>query len=214
VVVVNKMMAETVSGLGVSPGKIVVLPAFLPEDGAGSVPEEITAASEGRRLIVASGYGERHYGFDDAIEAVARLAEGRQDVCLALCLYHKYDGDYVEHLRQRAESVGSVVLVKDMTPQDFNAVLQRASLYLRCTTRDGDAVAVREALAWGVPVIATDCVPRPDGVGTYRHGDWGALHQAAGRALAEAPAPVQGSARAGLTSADRFLQLFELGAAS
>lgn len=47
---------------------------------------------------------------------------------------------------------------------DFNRLLVRSDAYLRPTATDGNSVAVLEALAAGVPVIASDIVPRPDGV--------------------------------------------------
>ena len=42
--------------------------------------------------------------------------------------------------------------------------LRRATLYLRPTLTDGDAVSIREAIAAGVPVLASDVVARPPGV--------------------------------------------------
>ena len=48
---------------------------------------------------------------------------------------------------------------------------QQCDLFLRPTSSDGDAVSVREALSLGVPVVASDCVPRPPGAVTYRTGD-------------------------------------------
>jgi len=50
-------------------------------------------------------------------------------------------------------------------------VISRSDLFLRPTTTDGDAVSVREALELGVPVVASDAVPRPDAVVLYRAGD-------------------------------------------
>jgi glycogen(starch) synthase len=40
----------------------------------------------------------------------------------------------------------------------------RSDVVLRTTLYDGDSVSVREALAFGVPVIATDNGMRPSGV--------------------------------------------------
>ena len=53
---------------------------------------------------------------------------------------------------------------------DFRALLSRTDVYLRPTSTDGNSVAVLEALASGVPVLASDAVPRPDGVTLYRYG--------------------------------------------
>lgn len=54
---------------------------------------------------------------------------------------------------------------------DFKALLRRASVYLRPTATDGNSVAVLEALEANVPVLASDVVPRPVGVTTYRADD-------------------------------------------
>jgi glycosyltransferase involved in cell wall biosynthesis len=46
-----------------------------------------------------------------------------------------------------------------------------SDIFLRPTRSDGDANSIREALYLGVPVIASDCVERPDQVLTFRTGD-------------------------------------------
>jgi glycosyltransferase involved in cell wall biosynthesis len=43
-------------------------------------------------------------------------------------------------------------------------VLLRSAVFLRPTAWDGDSVIVREALAAGARVVATDTAPRPVGV--------------------------------------------------
>jgi hypothetical protein len=50
-----------------------------------------------------------------------------------------------------------------LSPQAFLAVLDSSDIYIRTALRDGDSVAVREALALGNKVYATDCVQRPSG---------------------------------------------------
>lgn len=54
---------------------------------------------------------------------------------------------------------------------DFNLLLTYADAYLRPTATDGNSVAVLEALAAGVRVVASDIVPRPGGVQLYRFRD-------------------------------------------
>lgn len=54
---------------------------------------------------------------------------------------------------------------------DFPHLLSNISIYLRPTSTDGNSVAVLEAMQAGVPVLASDAVPRPDGVITYIYGD-------------------------------------------
>jgi glycosyltransferase involved in cell wall biosynthesis len=43
-------------------------------------------------------------------------------------------------------------------------LLTVTKLFIRATTTDGDSVSLREALYFGAPVLASDVVPRPDGV--------------------------------------------------
>lgn len=53
---------------------------------------------------------------------------------------------------------------------DFRTLLRRVDLYLRPTSTDGNSVAVLEALELGVPVLASDAVPRTEGVITFAYG--------------------------------------------
>jgi len=54
---------------------------------------------------------------------------------------------------------------------DFVQQLRQHDVYLRPTATDGMSVAVLEALIEGVPVVASDVVPRPEGVLTYAYKD-------------------------------------------
>lgn len=54
-------------------------------------------------------------------------------------------------------------------PVNFTDLLSKVEVYLRPTVTDGDSLAIREALALGVRVLASDVIDRPKGVITYRH---------------------------------------------
>lgn len=45
----------------------------------------------------------------------------------------------------------------------FESAIRATSLLLRPTESDGDSISVREALTWGIPVLASDVAPRPKG---------------------------------------------------
>jgi glycosyltransferase involved in cell wall biosynthesis len=64
-----------------------------------------------------------------------------------------------------------VLLHGDLAHDLTLAVLRRAQVFLRTTTYDGDAISVREALALGVPVVATRTALRPAGVRLVDVGD-------------------------------------------
>src|SRR6266436_3822932 len=51
------------------------------------------------------------------------------------------------------------------------ALLRASDVMVRSTFVDGDAITVREALAFGVPVVASDTDFRPEGVTLFRRGD-------------------------------------------
>ncbi len=50
---------------------------------------------------------------------------------------------------------------------DFRALCRQIDVYLRPTATDGNSVAVLEALDENVPVVASNVVPRPEGVVLY-----------------------------------------------
>ncbi len=51
----------------------------------------------------------------------------------------------------------------DLSPSGFNWLLKNSDVYVRNTDRDGDSVAIREAIYWGLKVCATNVVDRPRG---------------------------------------------------
>lgn len=57
-------------------------------------------------------------------------------------------------------------------------VMRYCDLLIRPTLSDGDANSVREALHVGLPVVASDCVKRPEGVVTFHTGNLAELKNA------------------------------------
>jgi glycogen(starch) synthase len=87
--------------------------------------------------------------------------------------------------------------------------MSRSALLLRSTLYDGDSIAVREALALGVPVIATDNGMRPEGVHLVRAGEPEALRRAIEESLSgghPAPRCATGTDEANLK---RIVQVYE-----
>jgi glycosyltransferase involved in cell wall biosynthesis len=65
--------------------------------------------------------------------------------------------------------------IGDLTHESCLAVIARSDIFVRPTYSDADAVSVREALALGTPVVASDVVRRPEGTLCFKTGDAGDL---------------------------------------
>ena len=127
-----------------------------------------------RVLAPLAGADRDIYGLRTTTEAIERLAaeDGRLRLALLLAQPPQSDDErsYLDVMCARLRRVlgdDFRLLVGESAPP----VISRSDLFLRPTTTDGDAVSVREALELGVPVVASDAVPRPDAVVLYRAGD-------------------------------------------
>jgi glycosyltransferase involved in cell wall biosynthesis len=208
VIAVSPEIRMQLEKCGVPTEAITVLPAFIPpvHSGTDQVPACLMSAQKtGRKLLVSSGYGIRDYGFDVILNALSRSQELQAGCSVAICLYNTYDEDYVGELEESASRLPGVTIFRDLSAAEFGSLLAVADAYVRATNRDGDAVAIREAAHYGKPVVASDCVVRPDGCRLFRTGD--------PESLTEALRAILSDARAGIVAtdakvADRYLDLY------
>ena len=174
--------------VGLADRRVSVIPAFLPPTVAPTTryaaPIERWRAA-GRRVLCSSGSALpiTIYGLHGLIAAVREVdAERPCAVFIAVC--RTRDEAY---LRGLVDAAGPLPLIisRELPPDELAWVIRHSDLYLRCTDRDGDAIAIREALLLGTPVLASDCVERPAGVSTYATDDAAALVRALAQVLAD-----------------------------
>lgn len=197
-----------------------VIPAYLPapDEQVRLSPQAVAFLHRGVNLVVAAyrlttdEQGRTIYGLETALDAFASLAPVRPELQLAVFLATAPDSqrerelladliDAVpdEHLRSRI----GVFCGESLTP-----ALGLTAVYLRPTLTDGDAVSIREAIAAGVPVVASDVVRRPAGVLTVGR-DVSEWHAAILEALEHAPPdrPAEGAADAASELLDIYAML-------
>jgi glycosyltransferase involved in cell wall biosynthesis len=160
---------------GVNPAKVVPIPAFstqyLDSDGA-KLPEDMEAFYQRFEHIVFSYTKMRPMFYPETlVEGFAQCAARRQDTGLVLCgiAGHMEPGIW-ERVQDRVARLGiadRVFVVEDLAHEAFLQALGRAAIYLRTHVSDGVCSSVLEALALGVPVVATENHTRPPGVITY-----------------------------------------------
>jgi glycosyltransferase involved in cell wall biosynthesis len=173
IICVSEEQKRSLQNNGVYSGKIVVIPAYLPPSVAGK--REVDAAlKQGdikKPILVSSGYGTAIYGYDQLIEAYKSSSELKNNYRLYICLYNTFDEAYLKSIGSMISDEDEIYITRNLAPDTFAGVLSRAAVYVRATDRDGDAVAIREANAFGVPVVASDVVLRPRFCNTYVFGD-------------------------------------------
>jgi glycogen(starch) synthase len=159
--------------------KVIVIPAFIPQRKNDDLiskdfRDKIDNIKLGyTNIIVTSGFMQRYYGHHIIIDALKNL---ETDIALVHCFYSSYDQDYQRELEKIKEIDKKVHFFYDLTPEEFSYLINKSDIYVRATDRDGDAVAIREALFYGKAVIASDCVPRPDGVILFETNNSEDLH--------------------------------------
>jgi glycosyltransferase involved in cell wall biosynthesis len=147
--------------------RVHVIPAYIKED---VQPELLSEAfgiiPQGKVKIVTSGYLTRVYNYEILAESIRRLDPGKFHFIFAF--YGKYDKQYEAELMDLLSGYSNITVCRDLSPEAFLAVLASSDVYVRATLRDGDSVAVREALAVGNSVYASDCVRRPPSCIVFR----------------------------------------------
>ena len=168
---------------GVSPSKVVPIPAFSTQyldAGGATLPADMEAFYARFEHVVFSYTKMRTMFYPEAlIEGFARFAAGRNDTGLVLCgiAGHMEPGLWTS-VQDRIARLGiadRVFVIEDLAHEAFLQALGRSSIYLRTHVSDGVCSSVMEALALGVPVVASENHNRPPGVITYPAEDSGAL---------------------------------------
>ncbi|MBD3367461.1 MAG: glycosyltransferase [Candidatus Eisenbacteria bacterium] len=169
----NDEIAEVLGSFRVRP-EIHRITNSFPMTGEGEpLPEDVETFVERHSPVVSTtGAAAPEYGLTGAVRAISDVRERRPDVGFVMVLT-RYGTDEHEAEIVRAieeEDLESNVFVTRGLP-DFTTLLGRSDVFLRSTLVDGDSMSVREALATGLPTVASDTAFRPEGVIEYRKGD-------------------------------------------
>jgi glycogen synthase len=182
---------------------VTILPAFLPpteqevsltalDPATDGFLEEAAPALVVMAYRIASRGARDLYGLDTAARAFERLAPRHAGMRLLLLLAQPPRGPrrraYVRALVDRARRAAGEDRVRVAVGGSLLAALRHDAILVRPSRSDGDAVSVREALALGVPVVASDAASRPVGVAVVPVDDAEALADAIERvAVARRP---------------------------
>ena len=193
----NEDLERALLRLGVPPARIVRISNALPDEIGGRAeeePEESLAQFRAQHAPTLAYVGAlyEHYGLIDLLSALGSLSGTWPQLGLVALLKEGVDEGFarrVDALVRREGLAGRVRMYRSV-PWAV-AAMRECDLVVRATnTADGDSRAVREALAVGTPVVASDIGHRPPGVTLYRAGDAADLARAVREVLQGTPSRV------------------------
>jgi len=169
VVCVNDEIRQALSRLRMPDDRLSVIPAFL-GGVAGPLGEDDERMLKALRplLSVVAGTGPE-YGLPALLEALGRLRESYPEIG---CVVLGTDGAAgTAAVTARLGLSDRVRFLGPVPHERCLGLVARSTVFIRPSLADGDAVSVREALSLDVPVVASDCAPRPPAVTLFRAGD-------------------------------------------
>ena len=147
-------------------------------------PEDVIAfALAHGPLLVSVAILRREYDLPTLLQAFRDLRKQHQAAGLVI-VGGGPDETRVRELIELWQLGEAVLLTGWVTHETCLAIIREADLFVRTTLYDGDASSVREALALGVPVVASRTDFRPAGPTLFTPGDPDALHAALVETLA------------------------------
>jgi glycogen(starch) synthase len=172
VVCVSAAIRVALVGAGVPPDKIAISPAYLPiQASAVSLYASLGAWMDRHDPRCSTTLFFRpEYCFGLLIPALEKLLS--RHPALGCVVMGSGDGRAEAELSVRNAGLeDAVLMVGDVDHETCLAVMARSDVFLRPALVDGDSTSVREALALGVPVIASHVGTRPPGTILFRSGD-------------------------------------------
>lgn len=191
IVAVSDRVKDGIVCCGVAPNRIVVQPAFLASQvRPGALPPEFAAIRARRHpLLSYAHHPSPVYGRELMFRALRELSRSYPEVGLAVFGPGSRERELAE--AARVHGVGGLLEnLGELPHQQALSVMAASDAFIRPTTADGDAISVREALALGVPCVASDVSARPEGTRLFKANDVSSLCDAVGAALAKGPTMV------------------------
>lgn len=167
----NDEMVTALRSVGGAPHKIMVVPGFVGFLGQvpQPLPQEITEFCRLHDPVFGAAVTTSpEYGIPLALQALGRIHQVYSKAGLIL---FGVGPEVAETLRDLAPVREHVLLAGVLPPNVARGVMSVLNVFLRPTYFDGDSVSVREALALGIPVVASATGMRPASVVTFRVGD-------------------------------------------
>jgi glycosyltransferase involved in cell wall biosynthesis len=182
-ITVNEDQKSLVLEQGIAIEKISMIPAYLPPETEPSPQLDQLVReqrSNDRLIVISSGSAHPLYGLHTIVDALIERVQTCDNLSLILCVYdnENYEPGYLESLRMRLQQFTHFNIQSNLTSEQFSYLLSQSDIYIRATTTDGDSVAVREALHFGLTVIASDSAPRPQECILFKTSDAHSLQNA------------------------------------
>jgi glycosyltransferase involved in cell wall biosynthesis len=180
---VSERAKDELVRFGFEDSAITVVNAYLrPGDDEQAHPDNLRQFREFRRRfgVVATANawalrffgGEDLYGIDMCLEMLHRLAGELPDLGVALALPLGRGTEYLTTLERKAGQLGvSDRVLWLMEPGAYHPILKECDLFLRPTNTEGFSISIVESFEYGLPVVASDAVPRPEACLVFRNRD-------------------------------------------
>jgi glycosyltransferase involved in cell wall biosynthesis len=170
----SEVVKERIVGYGVRPGKIVAIPAFSRqylEFERVELPAHIAAFMAAANPLLSSYVFFRpEFFIPTLIDAMARLVRSHPSAGLVI-MGSDAGADPIREQIRRLGLEQHVLLAGDQPHDAFLTIMTSARMYIRTPPKDGVCSSVLEALALGVPVVASENGTRPPSVVTYTADD-------------------------------------------
>lgn len=128
------------------------------------------------------------YGLDILVEMIRELAVSH-NVGMLFLLPGRGMEDYYEQITKRITEYGLVdrfIFIREPLVE-ASSLWSISDIVIRATNTDGNALTIHEAMHAGAPVVASDCVDRPDGAILFKTRDVADLVRAVSDAIENLP---------------------------
>lgn len=200
IIVVNQELADLFRRFGCRSDAVrMILPHESPtldaaEPAAGLPPALRAFLAAHESVLTTVGLLEPEYDLARQIEVFPQIRETVRGAGLLIVGSGSLEAQLREQIA-RSPAAEHILLAGDVPHEQTLRAIAASRVFLRTTLYDGDSISVREALALGTPVVATDTGMRPDGVRLIPIGSSEALIAAAAEAAAapRSPGPADGA---------------------
>jgi glycosyltransferase involved in cell wall biosynthesis len=183
IIAANKEIFDLCISVGIKKEKIAVIVPFIPpqisEDELEITSKTVQSFIDNHSPVITAYafkiafYNNQDlYGIDLCIDLCSKLKQVHPTIGFIFYLPDIGDSDYYDKLNQKIAEykIGNNFLFVTEKNQ-FLPILVKSTLFVRPTNTDGDSLSIRESLFFGIPVITSDVIQRPDDVILFKNRD-------------------------------------------